>query len=350
MTIEVLPTAEEKYIACEPIAGDATGKNLLSMCQLNESDIHDYIEEAYAAETLVKDPTRRGALVLPFAVMKAVMRQPSTRTGGSCTSAMQKLGGSADLISGMQSSSEAKDETPEDTWKAYAAQTDLLGIRSGENNEPELAATVIDEARQTGQLTRIVPVINLGDGTNEHPTQGLGDMFTIHKEFGSFEGLTTAVVGDLERYRAHHSFLLGATALGMNVVAVETKYSKVPKGIAEALGSRLQTTEDINAALKVADVLYIGRNPKEYKGKNRFEKKRSKQMLEAYSGWTITPERLSIMSPDSIVMHPRPRNAELPVSIDKNPRMRDVQQMDNMTAMRMAIFARHLGASIKEFV
>ena len=350
MTIEALTHDATDNTASVAIGGDATGKNLLSMSQLGEADIFDYLDEAYAAETLVKDPFRRGALVLPFAVMKAVMRQPSTRTGGSCTTAMQKLGGSADLISGMESSSEAKEESPEDTWVAFATQTDILGIRSSENKEPEMAAKVIARARHLGQLTREVPVINLGDGTNEHPTQGLGDMFTIHKNFRRFEGLITAVVGDQERYRAHHSFMLGAAILGMNVIAVESDISRVPSYISEAMGPRLQTTTDINEALAAADVLYLGRNPKEYGGKDPVELERTERLSEIYAGWTLSPDRLKLMSPKAIVMHPRPRNSELPTCVDEDSRMRDVQQMDNMIPMRMAIFARHLGASIKEFV
>ena len=95
----------------QPIAGDAAGKHLLSMQQLEAADILKYIEEASAAERIIQNPDRRGINLLQHTVLKAVMRQASTRTGGSMTTAMRKLGGSAELISGMGASAEAKGES-----------------------------------------------------------------------------------------------------------------------------------------------------------------------------------------------------------------------------------------------
>ncbi len=330
----------------QPIAGDAAGKNLLSMRQVSADDLHTYLEEAYAAEKVIQDPARRGLNLLPRAVMKAIMRQPSTRTGGSCTSAMRKLGGSAELISGMSGSSEAKGESLADSWVAFATQADILGIRTAENGGPAFAAHVIAQAVEYGQLSQVVPVINLGDGHNEHPTQALGDMFTIHKKFGRFEGLVAAVVGDHERYRAHHSFMIAAATLGMDLVAVESPAAPVPPELVELLGSRLTRTQDLDGAMRDADVLYLGRNPDEYTGEDPAEIVRAEQLARDYTTWVVDYERIQQMSPDSIVMHPRPRRDELDPSVDCDPRMKDVEQMANMIPMRMAIIAQHLGESI----
>jgi aspartate carbamoyltransferase catalytic subunit len=331
-----------------PIAGDATRKNLLSVRQLAAEDISTYLEEAYAAEEAIRDPARRGLSLLPRAVMKAIMRQPSTRTGGSCTSAMRKLGGSAELISGMSGSSEAKGESLADSWVAFATQADILGIRTAENGGPAFAAHVIAQAVSYGQLAEIVPVINLGDGHNEHPTQALGDMFTIHKKFKTFDGLVAVVVGDHERYRAHHSFMLAAAILGMDLVAVESSAARVPASLVETLGSKLTRTADLDAAMREADVLYLGRNPDEYTGENPAEIVRGEQLARDYASWTVDYDRIQQMRPESIVMHPRPRRDELHPSVDSDPRMKDVEQMANMIPMRMAIIARHLGVSIVE--
>lgn len=335
----------------QPIDGDPTAKNLLSMEQLRAKDIQTYIEEAYAADLVIKDPSRNGIDLLPHIVLKAVMRQASTRTGGSMTTAMKKLGGDPELITGMQSSSEAKGETLADSWIAFATQADIIGTRTEEDWGPALAAHSINEAVKYGKLWRRVPVINLGDGRNEHPTQALGDIFTIHRCFETFEGLRLTVVGDHERYRAHHSLLLGAAALGMEIIAVESPAAPIPPSLVEKLGSNLVARQqDLDTALADTDVLYLGRNPDEYAGENNEEKARSEQLAADYVSWVVDLDRLQRMKPDAIVMHPRPRRDELNPNVDSDPRMKDVEQMANMIPMRMAIIARHLGKSIEEHV
>ncbi len=347
-TPEMIAKPVDQSAVMQPIEGNAYGKNLLSVRQLDDKDILTYIKEAEAAESVLRNPSQRGLVLLPHFVLKAVMRQPSTRTGGSMTTAMEKLGGSAQLISGMGSSSEAKGESLADSWAAFATQADILGIRTAEDKGPTFAAHAIETALERGDLLNIVPVINLGDGRNEHPTQALGDMYTIYKKFGSFEGLTATVVGDQERYRAHHSFMIAAAKLGMKLVAVESEAAPVPQELVGMLGDNLTRTDDLNGAMRNADVLYLGRNPDEYAGEDRAEKARSAQLTRDYTTWTVDYDRIQQMSPDSIVMHPRPRRDELHPSVDIDPRMKDVEQMANMIPMRMAIIARHLGKSILE--
>lgn len=332
----------------QAIDGDASGKNLLSIHQLSATDIYAYIEEAYAAASLVYDQKKRGVSILPHTVLKAIMRQPSTRTGGSCTTAMRKLGGSAELISGMSSSSEAKGETMADSWVAFATQADIIGTRTAEDFGPHQAAVDIKTAYSYGGLQHLVPVINLGDGRNEHPTQALGDFFTIHRRFTNLSGLTLVMVGDHERYRAFHSLLIGAVTLGINIIAVESSAAPVPEEYVKLAGNKLTITTDLDEAMRQADVLYIGRNPDEYNGDDASEKKRSKVLAKAYKSWIVDSERLQQMPKNSIVLHPRPRRDELHPSIDSDPRAADVEQMANMIPMRMAIFARHLGVSIKD--
>jgi aspartate carbamoyltransferase catalytic subunit len=337
-------------LVAEPIAGNAEGKNLLSIGQLDEADIQTYVEEAYAAEMFVRDKSRRGVALLSGAVLTAIMKQPSTRTGGSMITAMDKLGGRGHLFSGMESSSEAKGESAEDSWVALATQSDALGIRTKENDGPYVAARAIAQSYQDGKLWDKVPVINLGNGTDEHPTQALGDVFTMAKwrDLDQLAGKTLVMVGDHERYRAHHSNMLTAKRLGMRVLAVESWAAPVPGAYRMELGSQLERTHDLNAALREADVLMLGRNPDEYVGDDPAEQERSRQLALDYGRWIIDHDRLQQMNPDGIVLHPRPRRNELDISVDADPRMRDVDQMANMIPMRMAIIARHLGVSIRE--
>lgn len=332
----------------QPISGDARGKNLLSIYQLSAADIFSYIEEAYAAASLVYDADKRGISLLPHTVLKAVMRQPSTRTGGSCTTAMRKLGGHAELISGMSSSSEAKGETMADSWVAFATQSDIIGTRTAEDFGPHQAAKDIKTSYQYGGLQHLTPIINLGDGRNEHPTQALGDLFTIHRRFTDLKGLTLVMVGDHERYRAFHSLFIGAVTLGMKIIAVESKAAPLPEEYIKLAGDKLTISSDLDDAMSKADVLYIGRNPDEYDGTDKTEKARSEQLAADYKTWIVDKKRLQKMPKNSIVLHPRPRRDELHPSIDDDPRAADVEQMANMVPMRMAIFARHLGVSIKD--
>lgn len=336
----------------QPVAGRPEGKHFLSIRQLDVDDIDDYLVDAYAAEQLVDDASRRGITLLPHAELKAVMRQPSTRTGGSMATAMDKLGGKAQVISGMAGSSEAKGESLADSWIAFATQADIIGARTAENEGPAFAARAIETAMRDGKLKRTVPVINLGDGKNEHPTQALGDLFTIHKKFGRLEGLTMAVVGDHERYRAFHSLLLAAAKVGMTVIAVESIAAPVPINLSKELGSSLERTDDLDEAMRHANVLYMGRCPDEYDGKDDLEEEwRSHLLAEAYAGWRVDYDRLQQMDPNGIVLHPRPRKNELDPSIDSDPRAWDVEQMAHMIPMRMAIIARHLsGLSIRNEV
>lgn len=343
---------EDEFITmpevAQPIAGDPAGKNLLSMHQLTGEDIHDYIDYAAALVDATKGPRVRGVNLLPGWHMDVVMRQPSTRTGGSMAGAMAKLGGSAELISGMASSSEAKGESRADSDLALATQSDILAMRTKEDYGPVFAAQAIERSRRLGKFEGSVPVINLGDGTVEHPTQALGDFYVMRRYLGDLAGRTLAIVGDHERYRAHHSEIIGAFALGMNVIAVESDAAPVPQSLVELGGSRLQRTADLDAAMREADVLSIGRNPDEYTGEDRAEKERSLALKAAYAGWVVDEERLQQMRQQAVVLHPRPRRDELHPSVDGDPRMKDVWQMQVMTPMRMAIIARHAGVSLTD--
>ncbi len=337
---------EELASVVVPIAGEPAGKDLLSMTQVSTKDIQLYIGEAEAAERIVHDPQRRGLNLLPFVVMTAVMRQASTRTGGSVVTATHKLGATGELFSGMHASAEAKGESLADSWLALATQADIIGTRTAEEYGPHFAAYVISQAVAHGKLSRKVPIKNLGDGTNEHPTQALGDLLTIQQHFGKLAGLALTVVGDHERYRAGHSIMLGAAEAGMNITAVESLAAPVPTWMVDRFGNKLERTTDLDAAMRKTNVLYVYRNPDEYAGDSAAEKERSRALAEAYEEWIIDYDRLQQMSPDAIGLHPRPRRNELHPSVDVDPRMVDVRQMENMIPMRMAIAALHMGKSI----
>jgi aspartate carbamoyltransferase catalytic subunit len=333
--------------ACEPIAGQPGGKDLLSALQLSADDIMDYIDGAEALEKIIKDPKQRGLSIIKYAMVMAVMRQPSTRTGGSEVVSASKGDGEYVLVSGMQGSSEAKGESLRDSWLAFATQADILGIRTAENGGPAFAASVIDESVRYGKLSSKVPVINLGDGENEHVTQGLGDMMTTYKRHGKLDGLVSVYVGAFDRYRAFNSDMIMAAKLGQTIVAVECPAAPISQNLVDILGPSLERTTDLDEAMRYADELNIGRNPDEYEGHDAAETARSQEVAAFYKRNAIDLDRLQQMRPDAIVKHPRPRRNELHPSVDGDPRMADVQQMENMIPMRLAITAMHLGVDIR---
>ena len=192
-----------------------------------------------------------------------------------------------------------------------------------------------------------MPVINAGDGKNEHPTQTIGDFYTIHRHFGQLEGLNVAVVGDYEAYRAHHSTLKAIAKMGMKAYVMETDFNQIPLDIKLSLGDNLVSVNNLNDALAEVDVLDMGRFPKEYKGDDEKSKKRYEQMAKFYlEELMVDYNRLQLMHRDAIGMHPRPKGPEYALSCYKDERMQDVRQMYNMIPSRMGIIALHMGKSI----
>ena len=330
-----------------PIANEPKGKNLLSVSQLTKADVMNYIKEAEAARQLSIRLKNSQTPTLPLAglVYKSIMRQPSTRTGGSMTTAAGKLGAFAELWSGMATSA-AKGETTADEAVAFATQADLIGMRTEDCYGPAEAAIAIAESHKAGKLEHIAPIINLGDGTNEHVTQALGDMYTIYLRFGKLEGLKLCLIGDMQSYRAHHSLVLMAYLFDMEVYVVESPEAQLPTKYVELLGNKLHQVNNLDDVIDQVDILYAGRMPKEY-----FNDDHHNQLLqEAYAKWVIDSERLKKFSPNGIVMHPRPRGPELHPSIDNDVRAADVEQMSNMIPMRQAIIASAFGVRLSDLV
>ena len=329
-----------------PIDGDPAGKHFLSMHQLTEADIEMYLAETYAAESIFVE----GADILRRKQLFALMRQSSTRTGGGFAHGMNKLGGHGLYQGGVANSSEAKEEIRLDSEVAFATQTDIYATRTEEEMGPAFSAWAMQQEYERGNLSRFIPVINAGDGKNEHPSQTMGDFFTIHKQFDRVRDVNALLLGDLERYRAFRSFMIGAAAVGMNIYVVESKAAPVPEDLEELLGPRLHRMPSLDEALEVVDVVYPGRKPKEYNGDDSAEKKRDKQLTKDYKSWVIGPRRMKIIHDNAIALHARPRGLELSRKTDGDPKRRDVQQMEDVIKARMAIIALHMGKSIIEHI
>jgi len=247
-------------------------------------------------------------------IMTTIFYEPSTRTKCSFQAAMLRLGGSIIDINVDQSSVQ-KGETLEDTIRTVSCYSDAIVLR-----HPRKSA-VTDAAKVTE-----IPIINAGDGVGEHPTQALLDLFTIKNELG-LGSMTITMVGDLKNGRTVHSLAKLLTRFcGIRLIYISPKELSMPNDIVEYLNPFIEQRTDVSLedAIKVTDVLYV----------TRIQKERETCEYEPYA---ITPELLKSAKKKMIVMHPLPRQSELPPDLDDDPRAAYFRQVENGLYMRMAI-------------
>lgn len=258
-------------------------------------------------------------------IVATLFFEPSTRTRLSFEAAAMKLGaGVLSTENATSNSSSFKGETIEDTIRVVESYADIVVMRHPEQGSAGRAA----------KASR-VPIVNAGDGANEHPTQALLDLYTIKKELGSLENKTIAFVGDLLNGRTLHSLLPLLTLYsGNNFYFVSPQALKLPERYKQ--GIKFKETSDLNEALKNSDVVYITRVQKE-----RFVKISDYEKVKDV--FLLKPEHLKIMKKKSIIMHPLPRVNEIDSVIDADPRASYFRQAKNGLYVRMAILLYALG-------
>jgi aspartate carbamoyltransferase catalytic subunit len=274
---------------------------------------------------------RAGDRLLPGRILATLFYEPSTRTRLSFESAMLRLGG--DVIStenAREFSSALKGETVEDTVRIVGGYADGIVIRHYEQGAAARAAAVSP-----------VPIINGGDGPGEHPTQALLDLYTIHHELGTFDGLTVALVGDLRYGRAVRSL---ARLLGMSkdTTLLFVSPPAVPMGddvkrYLDAHGIAWRDERDLGAAVAESDVVYQTRIQRE-----RFPTAEEARAAEGH--YVITPATMERMKRDAILLHPLPRVSEISPEVDADPRAAYFRQARNGVFVRMALLDKLLGA------
>lgn len=269
--------------------------------------------------------------------------QPSTRTFLSFQSACQYLGMQCCEIRNPFTSSEAKGETVEDAIRTFSSYVDLIVMRSPIVGLCEHMADILSHT------PRPVPIINAGSGSDQHPTQSLLDLYTLHRDFrydGGIEGKTVCMVGDLKRGRTVRSL----TRLLLRFPSVHMIFSS-PKefAIADDLRAHLQQsdtvtfeeTEEFVSVLPRCDALYMTRIQDEWDGcEEEFES-------VDISRYFLKEEHLALMKPRSLIMHPFPRREEIATAIDQDSRARYWQQERNGMWIRLALIAEMLGCKDK---
>ncbi len=263
-------------------------------------------------------------------ILATLFYEPSSRTRLSFESAMLRLGG--EIIStenAREFSSALKGETVEDTVRIVGGYADGIVIRHYEQGAAARAAGVSP-----------VPVINGGDGPGEHPTQALLDLYTIHHELGTFDGLTIALVGDLRYGRAVRSLaLLLGMSEGTKLIFVSP--AAVPMGddvkqSLDAHGVAWRDETSLPEAVAESDVVYQTRIQRE-----RFATPEEARAAEGH--YIITPDTMRSMKRDAILLHPLPRVAEISPEVDADPRAAYFRQARNGVFVRMALLNELLG-------
>lgn len=294
-------------------------KSLISSSQFTK----EYVFEIFTLADDIKANPEKYANSLLGKVLTTLFFEPSTRTRLSFESALQRLGAKLLTVeNGLLNSSANKGESIQDTIRIVQGYSDGIIMRHSENQASEIALEVAE-----------VPIINAGDGSGEHPTQSLLDLYTIHSKKGSLDNLSIAFIGDLKFGRTVHS-LVKSLSLFDNIVfyGVSSKEFELPNTYLEWLTSEnisyipLRSIEEIP---KDIDVLYQTRVQTE-----RFKDSNSNIQYEQL---IINKEKFKQFSGDTILMHPLPRNEEIHTDVDDDPRAIYFEQSRNGLYVRMAL-------------
>lgn len=297
-------------------------RSLVSISDFSKEEILRIVELAAYFEANPNQELLKGKVVA------CLFFEPSTRTRLSFETAINRLGGRVVGFSDSSTSSATKGETLKDTIKMVSNYADLIVMR-----HPLEGA-----ARYASEQSR-VPIINAGDGANQHPTQTLLDLYSIQKTQGRLNDLNICMVGDLKYGRTVHSLLMAMMHFNpvFNLVAPEElKMPAEYKMMLYNAGIPYYEHHEIMDSLGMADILYMTRVQKErFSDPIEYEKVKNVYILRN-SMLDTTKETMKIL-------HPLPRVNEIDVDVDENPKAYYFEQAKNGMYTRMAIIASILG-------
>lgn len=289
------------------------GRDLLSIDDLTKEEITEILHTA-ATIGQHKDLLRGSLLASCFF-------EPSTRTRLSFEAAMHRLGGSVIGFSDASSTSSQKGESLEDTIRIVGQMADVLVIRHPEAGSAARAAKVTTP-----------PVINAGDGANEHPTQTLIDLFTIQQSQGTIDGLSIAIAGDVKYGRTVHSLIKALSLYQVKLYFVAPKELTLPRELKETLRAQHIESSSLEDVLGRVDILYMTRIQQE---RLKGEKIQDKYQLKA--------SMLSACKSNLKILHPLPRVDEIENAVDQTSFAHYFEQANNGVPIRMALLALLLG-------
>lgn len=318
---------------------DFNGSHILSTDQFDRLDIDQLFSVADDLEpySLRKKVTR----VLEGAILGNMFFEPSTRTRISFGAAFNLLGGAVRETTEVGTSSLIKGESLIDTAQVLSSYSDIIVMRHPDE----------DSVKSFSEASR-VPVINGGDGSNEHPTQALLDLYTIKKELKAkkktIDGLRIALVGDLKFGRAVHSLSkILCLYEGTTINLISPKELKLPNSYIDLLikaGVKITQSENLEEGITEVDIIYMTRIQEE-RFKDKSDAKKYKGLLSLNKEiYTANCE------PNTVIMHPLPRDSrkeanELDSDLYENPNLAIFRQADNGIVIRMALFSLVLGVA-----
>ena len=334
-------------------------RDLIAIADLTDEEI----EEIFS---LADEMRGAGAGALPRSheagkIMATLFYEPSTRTRLSFESAMHRLGGSVLSCPDMRSSSAAKGESIADTAKVVSSYADLLVVRHYWDGAVRAMAEHSD-----------VPIINAGDGTHEHPTQTLCDLYTLRKEKGELKGMTIAICGDLKYGRTIHSLVYALARFGAHVIILAARGMEIPQYVIERLDTQFHynpipiPSDDMKAVVTSTDAVYLAPNQPHQLAlfteanldvHQRLHQLTSGLKLDAFYVTRQQKERMAGNGEneageypriderflkvkrfkETVVMHPLPRVDELAPEVDRDPRGIYFKQAAYGVPVRMAL-------------
>ena len=312
---------------------DFVGSHILSVDQFDREDIEHVFRVADDMQPYAK--RTRITRVLQGAILSNMFFEPSTRTRISFGCAFNLLGGEVRETTEVRASSLAKGESLYDTARVLSGYSDVIVMR-----HPE-AGSVTEFAEASR-----VPVINAGDGTNEHPSQALLDLYTIRKEMESrgrgIDTLRIALVGDLKYGRAVHSLckMLSLFDRVHYKLVSPPELAAPPEIISElkAAGHEVEEHHELETGIDHVDILYVTRTQEE-----RFP---TQAEADRYRGLFRVNQSIYTKNcePNTVIMHPLPRDSraqaqELDDDLILNPNLAIFRQTDNGVLIRMALFS-----------
>ncbi|MCQ2146112.1 MAG: aspartate carbamoyltransferase [Bacteroidales bacterium] len=297
-------------------------KSLISIQDFSKEEILHILEVAKEFEA------NREQNFLAGKVIACLFFEPSTRTRLSFEAAVNRLGARVIGFPDSRNTSVSKGETLEDTIKIVSNYADLIVMRHPVSGAGQIAADVAS-----------VPVINAGDGANQHPTQTLLDMYSILKTQGTLDNLMINMVGDLKYGRTVHSLIEAMYQFNSKFIFTSPEELKMPKKYLEFLdakGINYEENERIEDHLNECDILYMTRVQQErFSDMDEYNRVKDFYKLEA--------SMLGNVKPSFKIMHPLPRVGEISTDVDDTPYAYYFQQAGNGMYVRMAIISYLLG-------
>ena len=298
-------------------------KSFVSVADLSKEDI---LRLMRSAESFEKNPNRK---TLEGKVCATLFFEPSTRTRLSFETAINRLNGKVIGFSDAATTSSSKGETLKDTIKMVSNYADLIIIRHYLEGAARYASEITD-----------IPIINAGDGTNQHPSQTMLDMYSIYKTQGRLSNLTITMVGDLKYGRTVHSLIVGMSHFNpkFNFIAPEElRLPDIYKQFMEEKNLSYEEYTDFSEeVINQSDILYMTRVQRErFTDLMEYEKVKNVYILKN-SMLGGSKENLRIL-------HPLPRVNEIAYDVDDNPKAYYFEQAKNGVFARQAIICDVLG-------